>query len=116
MPEKKLEKLIKLDPECCCPWGFFHSRRHWNTAKIALATGLTKRAIRYWKRKIKLGEVQCTVSFAMNCNRLRPPHVVFTEVSLQKSSSAPSAPPLETPPEPPPQDPDTDENQQCPVL
>jgi len=111
MPKKVLEKLIEADPDCCCPWGFFYSRRHWNTAKIALATGLTKRSIRYWKRKIKLREVYCSSLFEKDgipCNKVQQPKVTFIEIDRRSSPHFPAEPSEEeTLPSLPPQSPDT---------
>lgn len=89
MPKKILEKLIEEDKDCCCPFGFFYSRRAWNTAKLSRATGLTKRAIRYWKRKVKLGKVVCHNGCGGNCNRTHPPHIEFIPVARRSSLHKP---------------------------
>ena len=69
MPRRVLERIIELDEDACCPYGYFAMREQMTTLEIARETGLTPRNIRYWKRKVKLGKIVCHKKDGWICNK-----------------------------------------------
>jgi hypothetical protein len=63
-----IHHLITSGLGYCCPWMFFHLFR--KTGVIAARLGVTERAVRYAKKRVKEGEWVCEGHPTCMCKRM----------------------------------------------
>jgi hypothetical protein len=58
MPFTKF-KDYALDEGFCCPYAMLCARRKWLTSALAEDSGITLRAVRFWRKNFREGELKC---------------------------------------------------------
>lgn len=58
MPFRKLEAYVEQE-EFCCPLKLLEDRVKWSTERLAEDAGMTPRAMRFWRRLFKKGQLKC---------------------------------------------------------
>lgn len=71
MATKLFEQLVRFEG-FCCPFGYLHAHRLWNTARLARHLGISERGVRYWKNKKRTGRCTCR-NKGQCCAKLHPP-------------------------------------------
>lgn len=70
MPHTKMEDYAK-DEGFCCPWALLVSRKQWRTSAMTEDSGMSSRAVRYWRRKARKKELTCAGCNGCLAARLR---------------------------------------------
>jgi hypothetical protein len=91
IPRDTVHQLITSGLGYCCPWMFFHLFR--KTGMIAARLGVTERAVRYAKKRVKEGEWVCEGHPTCMCKQMtlsgerrkRP----FTSSASSREASSP---------------------------
>ena len=61
MPFDKMKQYAS-DEGFCCPWALLVSRKRWSTPLMAEDARMSPRALRYWRRAARKGDIRC-----LNC-------------------------------------------------
>lgn len=70
MPADKMQRFAESEG-FCCPWALLISRKRWLTSALTEDSGMSSRAIRYWRRAVRKGEVCCANCKGCLVNRIR---------------------------------------------
>lgn len=58
MPHTKMEDYAEAEG-FCCPWALLVSRKKWHTSAMTEDSGMSSRAIRYWRSRARKKELSC---------------------------------------------------------